>query len=240
MFGCAKPEASSPDPTPDADVISQDLDTAPTTSVGPTMHATREDSNNGQLLTVDRQLSLSEGERLAPNGEPSSTRPWTMSVPALRSDISFANALPPIPTGIATKRQQQQQQPASTDDVFKPFPELHKSPQPQGKMTAAAVDHVGGTAPAVDASVSGWLSQQVAAELQPTICGGGNSMLEAATAGAEQGEASRSSGTTNAEAVGMQVRSVLLSVTGSLMDSGFSESLSRDEMCDMPVSYRLQ
>ena len=208
MFGCQKPGASSSDPTPDADSISQEPDTAPTTGLGPMMHATGEGSNNGQLLTVDRQPSLFEGESLAPDRQASSARPWTMSVPALRSRISFANALPPLHTEIATQWQQQQQ-PAPTEDASNPVPEQHQLPQPQGKATAGSVELMGGTAAAVDASVSDWLLQQVGGELQPSICSGGDSMVDAATAGAKQGEASGSSGTTNAKAVGMQVSNML-------------------------------
>lgn len=207
MFGCQKPEASSSKPTPGADAPPERPDTAPATSLVPTMHFTGEGSNSGQLLTVDRQLSLPEAESVNPYGQSSSARPWSMPVPSLRSSISFANALPPIATEVATQ-QQEQQQTAPADDVSNPESEQRKLPQPERKATPGAFDHMGYTALAADASVSDWLLQQVGGELLPSFCGGGNSMAEAATAGAEQGEASASSGATDAEAMRMQVRNI--------------------------------
>lgn len=225
MFGCQKPEACLSDLAPAADVAAKGVDTAPTPNHGLAMGITGEGSNIGQLLTDSRHLSLYEGESLNSNGQPSSARPWSMSVPALRSSISFANALPPIPSEVASR-----QQLASTNDVSKPESEQHSLPQPQGREIAGAADHMGYTAiPAVDASVSDWLSQQVVGELQPSFGGSGDSMVEVATAGAEQGEASASSGANNAEAMGMQVRSTWLDL-----------SSSKGEVCHMPISYRAQ
>ena len=222
MFGCQKPEACSSDPAPAADVAAKGVDTAPTPNHGLAMGITGEGSNIGQLLTDSRHLTLYEGESLNSNGQPSSARPWSMSVPALRSSISFANALPPIPTEVAI-----QQQLASTNAVSNPESEQHSLPQPQGREVAGAADHMGYAAiPAVDASVSDWLSQQVIGELQPSFGGSGDSMVEVGTAGAQQGA---SSGANNAEAMGMQVRSIWLGL-----------SLSKGKVCHMPISYRLQ
>ena len=207
MYGCQKPEPFSSNPTSDPDAPPERPDTAPTTSLGPTTHVTGDGSSNGQLLIADRQLSLPEEESLNPNGQPSIPRPWSMSVPALRSSISFANALPPIPTE-AANQQQEQQQTASAHAVSNPESEQHKLQQPWRKVTAGAIGHMGCTAPAVDASVSDWLSQQVNGELQPSLCDNGDNVLEVATAGVEQGEASASSGATKADAMGMQVRNM--------------------------------
>ena len=207
MFGCQKPEAASSDQTPVADATPEGPGTASTANHEPTMRITGEGSNSGQPLTDNRQLPLPEGKSSNLNGQPSSARPWSMSVPALRSSISFANALPPIPTELAT--QQQQQQPTFTDDVFYPESERHKSPHPQ-ENASGAVSH---TPPAVDASVSEWLLQQINGKLQRSFCDGGDSIVEVTTAGAEQGEASASSRATDAEAMGLQVRNMWLGLS---------------------------
>lgn len=213
MFGCEKPMTALSPPRTDAETSLQGSDTVPTSSVGPTC-APGDDSDNRQPETVDRQLVLVKGQACA-NGQPSGTRPGVEPVPALSPSISFANALPPILTEIATQ-QHGEQQPASTADVPTA---CHKSARPHGNAIAGAVyDMCCSAEQQVDASVSDWLLQQVDEEPQPSCRGSGDSLVEVATAGAEQRDASSSGGATDAKAMQMPVRNA---VPGCVCVEGF-------------------
>ncbi len=123
----------------------------------------------GQAVSADRQLQPTSGhDAIVQEGTTVSSQAWTMSIPAqvLRSSISFANALPPIPVESVTQ-QLRPHSPESTDDTNQADSRVQQ----------------------VDASVADWLSHQVSAELLTDGLGSGHSLAELVTAGQEQVQA---------------------------------------------------
>ena len=149
--------------------------------------------------TAERQPSGADGNK-----------PWTMSMPALRSSISFANALPPIPGEPSHQQQQvvaQKQQPtpalANCLDIHAQPHEISRqlnNTPGVGSVSAGhqARQHVG-------TPVSEWLSQQVSGELQTGLHSDGRTgPAEVATAEGEQGEASSSTSSSSDEGSGQK------------------------------------
>lgn len=144
-----------------------------------------ESTQQADEANEDKQSSTSDGNK-----------PWTMSVPALRSSVSFANALPPIPVDLSHQQQaalvQEQHLQHATAKHPKNHAQPHGTSQQSGNMfgvTSAMADHE--AKQNVDASVSEWLSQQVGGELRTGMHRNGRTgQAEVATAVGEQDGAS--------------------------------------------------
>ena len=200
MFGCQKPVPASSDPPPNANEPPEGQAEAPSASLAPTTSATGEGSHDGQMLTDDGQTLAPRRQTSVPNGQPGSARAWTTSVPALRSSISFANALPPIPTELATQQQ-------SANEDFNIQLGQHKRAQPQVTAAAAAADNSSSAArQQVGASVSNWLSQQVSGQLHTSCHGSGHSLVDVSRAAVGPREVSSSDAASDTGAVGLQVK----------------------------------
>lgn len=160
--------------------------------------ATGAGNTDGQLVTVDGQALGSRGQTTAPEGQQgSATTPWTMSSPALRSSISFANALPPMPPGPITQQDQ-----ARVAGVFNIHPGQH-----QGTAAAAGGDGASTAAQQqVHASVSEWLLHQVSGDVDASWQGSGDCLVRMAPGEEdEQSQASGSGDASDADAAGLQV-----------------------------------
>ncbi|KAL0042381.1 hypothetical protein WJX77_010775 [Trebouxia sp. C0004] len=179
MFGCQKDEDVAQQPAappghPSLDKLphhtgreATQLDRQGSTPDGQVDRADRQvDWACGQAANADRQLEPPSGNvAMVQEGNTASSQTWTMSVPAqvLQSNISFANALPPIPM----VQQLRPQSPESADDANQADNRVQQ----------------------LDTSVADWLSHQVSAELLTDGLGSGHSLAELATAGQEQGQA---------------------------------------------------
>ena len=133
---------------------------------------------NGQRLPVEGQLSATAGESQGIEGlatetssfENASHQTQTLSMPALRSSISFMNALPPIPPDVASQLQQPESGSQQGSEAF----------------VASQADNTGRHQ--LDASVSEWLSLQVNEELLTDGQASDHSLAGLATAAEQQGQ----------------------------------------------------
>lgn len=202
MFGCQKPAAASSNPPANAVAPTAGQGAPSATGLIPTTPAMGESSINEQLLTTDRQ-TLAPGEQTtSPKGQQASTNtPENMSVPALRSSISFANALPPIPVGVATQQAQ------SRGGAVNIHPDQRSASQQRGAATAAVIGRSLSAQQQVHASVSDWLLRQGSGEVQQTsIDGSGGCLMDLATGDEDEGsQAAGSSGASDDDAAGTQV-----------------------------------
>lgn len=206
MFGCQKPMAASSNPPADADAPPAGQGAPPADGLIPTAPGTGESSSTEQLLPTGGQTLGPAAQTTSPKRQQASTT--SPSVPALRSSISFANALPPIPVGLATQQAQ------SRDGAVNIHSDQRKASQQQG-ASAAAVAGVGGRSltaeQQVRASVSDWLLRQDSGDVQQTSShGSGDCLVQPATGDEEErSQASGSRGASDDDAAGPQVTSCL-------------------------------
>ena len=204
MFGCQKPLAEPTNPPAKPSATPEGQNAPPAVSLPPSTRTAGAGSNDRQLLTADGQSSPLEGQTTCPHGQQGGTTtitPWTMSVPALRSSISFANALPPVPVGFASQQAQ------SRDGASNIHTDQRKASHQHG--AAAAVGGRSLTAQQqVRASVSDWLLRQGSGGVQEASChdSSGDCLVELATGEEdERSQASCRSGASDDGAAELQV-----------------------------------
>lgn len=181
MFGCQKGEDLSDQPTASdrlsADGLASDSKHVSAASGQSPVTDEQSPGTAGQSPDATGQAKQSSGQTDKPNSETDeiqgqvkkceeagtgSRQSWTMSVPVLRSSISFANALPFMPP--------------------QPAPHQQQSPHQKIEPAVASQGH-SRVRQQLDASVADWLSHQVSGELLTDGLGSGNSLAELATAG---------------------------------------------------------
>ena len=246
MFGCQKPTPVLSELTCDLLAKETSQSTGQDRCPPASAHATTAGSDvplqtvSGQTSDSDRQTSAVNGQAAADSGKapalhgqlsqagPSdaeaiaadkrdSSEPWTMSVPAVRSSISFANALPPIlsetfpqqplplhgaPPGCIPAVQHPphaQQEPSAEQQ---PSSQQLSLQQQQDAASGVDADVRSGSDrwQAVDTSVSDWLHHQESGG-QPTSGYG----VESSSVGLAEHEAAVSKTTDSSNASGAQV-----------------------------------